>query len=433
MAFRIAASTCAFACVATVAGVWSSGDVIVDPNGWIQANEGHNVVRRELEKLSGKSFEKHNAKDSHISKKTQQKTLLSDDAVRRQSPKVSSTLQTHGSESFVQHADFLFNYPLPLPSLCAPANGKFPQSAVKAVTRQPKNKNVAVLIRGESFRNGGRGHREYCDDKTDSAEWQRAAVQNHIHMLVRPLEEKGYKVDLFFSTYLCPHKRASWNDDLVKWYGDHLQGHSFIPRGVNQTQSTTVRDLFKIFHEHTVKHGKSYDGGVVMTRFDFYLLKPFTEFSVYKNGDFGDKLMMNEWGGGDVFFTLPWYFMNCFAGTLEQNCWDNQFFSGMPCYYGLKANLINPQAQWRDPFSLADAGCTPSCPPLPARPSWVIHPWSVWKHQLVDDIRKCTEACSVLVATTPESAPKVCQVKDGCSQLCGNAGCSMNGPVFGPR
>ena len=47
-----------------------------------------------------------------------------------------------------------------------------------------------------------------------------------------------------------------------------------------------------------------------MTRFDFYLLKPFTEFSVFK--DFGDKLMMNEWGGGDVFFTLPWYFMNYF-------------------------------------------------------------------------------------------------------------------------
>merc|ERR1719343_390568 len=115
-------------------------------------------------------------------------------------------------------------FPMPISSLCKP---RFPGAATKTIGAQPTNKNVAVLFRGEAFRSGGRGSRDICDS-LESRRWQQAITENHMRMLVRPLEEHGHNVDIFLATYGCPLPNTSWNAELSSWYGNNLKAKIFV-------------------------------------------------------------------------------------------------------------------------------------------------------------------------------------------------------------
>ena len=257
----------------------------------------------------------------------------------------------------------------PLPFGCAPM---FPGAATHRVSRTEQvNAHVALLLRGESFREGGRGNRLTCAS-SQSWEWQRAITHAQVRRIANALIREGRCVDIFFATYGCAAPNEKWNDDLVRWFGPHLKDHTFLQRAPGQDQSTTLLASLKLLATYSSRWGKRYGGGVIVTRMDFALFPDLTTVRAEAGkkllAELGHKLLYIPWGGGDVFFGVPWYFMNCFASVYRSTCFQNTYAWGENCALAMRAQLVDQSEQLSDAF--------PNELALPARQrNWMIHPW----------------------------------------------------------
>lgn len=129
-------------------------------------------------------------------------------------------------------------------------------------------RRVALLLRGDSFRNSHLQHSDgtCCDGSQHS---QRAVAESHTQNLIPALERVGIEVDVAIFTYPCSNGR-NWTRTLLPlWYGRHLRGL----RELNRAATTQAGNIAKAINTATLLEGgrgSKYDR-VVIARLDHKL------------------------------------------------------------------------------------------------------------------------------------------------------------------
>merc|ERR1719316_150558 len=83
----------------------------------------------------------------------------------------------------------------------------------------PAKKSLALILRGESYRNG-RQHSRETGNTPESIHDQVQASISHMENIVKPFEERGYEVEIFIQTR---EARPELTTMLKKLYGEHLK------------------------------------------------------------------------------------------------------------------------------------------------------------------------------------------------------------------
>lgn len=184
-----------------------------------------------------------------------------------------------------------------------------------------RTKRVAVLLRGESFREGHQHSRRFGFRIQDQLEATRSAMAH----LIEPLERQGLVVDVFSSTYdSAPLPR------LLSILQAHLRLDVRTP--LPGSQITNARDVVDAFHDFAMGQEVSYRA-VVMLRHDMVLKM-----------DLGSKLAGRLEGGQflvpfqmmkkvrffkdrvpDTLQVIPPRFLGCFRDLLsEEEDWPKE-------------------------------------------------------------------------------------------------------------
>ena len=96
-------------------------------------------------------------------------------------------------------------------------------------TREQQPARLAVVLRGEGFRNNGeRSTNETCCDGTFDA--QHRVVESHLKVFDR-LAAAGYSVDIYISTYACTNGRNLTGEWLPRWYARYIRAIALSDRG----------------------------------------------------------------------------------------------------------------------------------------------------------------------------------------------------------
>jgi len=125
-------------------------------------------------------------------------------------------------------------------------------------TALPNNGRVAVILRGEAFRNGGRNldWDSQAGCQPDARGWQEMATRSFMEMMVQPLEAHGNEVDLFVTETSGQGKPCEMTDSLRTLFEEKPTASTassgrikaFAPIARLEGQAESVRfalDLFK--------------------------------------------------------------------------------------------------------------------------------------------------------------------------------------------
>jgi len=220
----------------------------------------------------------------------------------------SRPLATHAPLS-ANCAAFVEHFDSPGQQVCAGKSfGDPPASSAR---------RLAIVVRGESFRSGqGQGDRE---DGVTSSSWtkQREASQSHLEHVVRPLEECGYKVDVFLATYGHRPNPVSRNatKDLVGFYKYSVRATLVVDpaRKASYTQSRMYGEAMDLLSKYHHKRNVNYDA-IFVIRHDVIFKQSLLELPdvqwhnflfVFKELGFWDNRV------GDVLQWVPWRYANC--------------------------------------------------------------------------------------------------------------------------
>ena len=128
---------------------------------------------------------------------------------------------------------------------------------------QKREGRIALILRGEAFRKGSQGNRNYGN--AESYEEQKAACMSHIE-LIRKIESQGYGVDVFIDTY-----HTNYDEELRGWYGDALKEARFHPT-VLESQQALIKDALDM-----VSQVQSNYDSILILRIDLLLKSEFIE------------------------------------------------------------------------------------------------------------------------------------------------------------
>lgn len=131
------------------------------------------------------------------------------------------------------------------------------------IAREKKQNRIALVIRGEAFRSGGKQHtRKNCLllDK------QLACSQDQVKFIVDPLRQAGVAVDVFLSTYHTNDEKDAALLNLWKNTGDAFVFAGWCDQE-NATQQTCMHKAFTGLHSHMESTNTTYDL-IIHTRHD---------------------------------------------------------------------------------------------------------------------------------------------------------------------
>ena len=133
---------------------------------------------------------------------------------------------------------------------------------------QGEVRRVALLLRGDSFRNSHLQHSDgTCCDGSQHIQW--SVAESHTQNLIPALERVGIEVDVVIATYPCSNGR-NWTRTLLPlWYGRHLREFRELNRA-DTRQAGNIAHAIKMAALLEEGRGSKYDR-VVIARLDHEL------------------------------------------------------------------------------------------------------------------------------------------------------------------
>ncbi|KAJ1456583.1 hypothetical protein M885DRAFT_517410 [Pelagophyceae sp. CCMP2097] len=202
---------------------------------------------------------------------------------------------------------------------------------------------VALLVRGDAFRDCGHGFR--CAAAGDEA--MLAAAKSQVLRFIEPFENAGRRVDVFVSTYYCERPESGFE----AWAGSYnARGRNVILDARNVTDRETQRDTLLRGLRLVEASAFAYEA-VVIARADLFFVSDFDALMLLASkrflfhADMSDSARYvppssapNATAVTDKLHFVPRAALGCFLDALDDDCFnyeeddDGGWVNGEGCF-----------------------------------------------------------------------------------------------------
>jgi hypothetical protein len=177
-------------------------------------------------------------------------------------------------------------------------------------TRAP-TKRIAVVLRGDSFRDSLAQH---CETSCgcDLAKDRQLQNVDSVLSMVADMERDGYAVDIFAATYPCTNAGVDWVHSLPGRFGKYLKSFRLVENRVSYGQLSMLNlSVSLVWEKMAAEPALDYDFLVIL-RWDFLVV-------TWADGCLLDTDKPVDGTPADQVEVIPARYFSCFAEKLEQH------------------------------------------------------------------------------------------------------------------